>query len=377
MTMKERYDKQNSVDMRKLRKVGDRVYVKLPREKSSQKFPKLHNEWGGPHRVIETSENSALLAHIYDDVEPIRIQHDMLIIIPKEVREAPTQTKTKQVKRRAKQNKSPRTNVVFCRATVDHDGDTSPLGMFFTCSGRTRENGISYQFTCTIKEKKSKDVANVNDDTIGNLRFHTMYGLARLISIYETEKNEKRRIFLMKDEKYKLITIDGMQKAFTLYKKYCDHVFRAIALHDGSRQNLPHDGGTGISIKQLNDLNNEGVSFVKVHTWEEITVKLMTRKALLLLPSGFRSHNAVFESNDDYDICIYKQIPDIADMVKTLVDLDPRAAVVVTPTTNTPIPKQEWMQLSTSIAKVALRGTKVVVAGPRGEKAWEQNRIEK
>ncbi|KIH42792.1 hypothetical protein ANCDUO_27219 [Ancylostoma duodenale] len=35
------------------------------------------------------------------------------------------------------------------------------------------------------------------------------------------------------------------------------------------------------------------------------------------------------------------------------------------------------MRLSTSIAKVALRGTKVgVVAGPRGEKAWEQNRID-
>ncbi|EYC33024.1 hypothetical protein Y032_0002g562 [Ancylostoma ceylanicum] len=130
---------------------------------------------------------------------------------------------------------------------------------------------------------------------------------------------------------------------------------------------------TGIPIEQLNDLNNEGVSFAKVHTWKKITVKLMTRKALLLLPSGFRSHNAVFESNGDYDICIYEKIPD---MVKTLVDHDPRAAVVVTPTTNTPIPKQEWMRLSTSIAKVALRGTKVVVAGPRGEKAWEQNRID-
>ncbi|KIH45387.1 hypothetical protein ANCDUO_24572, partial [Ancylostoma duodenale] len=263
MKMKERYDKQNNVDMRELPKVGDRVYVKLPREKYSQKFPKLHNEWGGPYRVIETSENSALLAHIYDDVEPIRIQHDVLIIIPKEVREAPTQTKTKRVKRRAKQNMSLRTNVVSCRATVDHDGDTSPLGMFFTCSGRTREDGINYQFTCTIKEKKFKDVTNVNDDTIGELRFHTIYERARLISIYETEKNEDRRRFLMKDEKYKLITIDGMQKAFTFYKKYCDHVFRAIALHDGSRLNLPHDGGTGIPTEQLNDLNNEGVSFAK------------------------------------------------------------------------------------------------------------------
>ncbi|KAL6729980.1 hypothetical protein Aduo_000986 [Ancylostoma duodenale] len=100
----------------------------------------------------------------------------------------------------------------------------------------------------------------------------------------------------------------------------------------------------------------------------------MSRKALLLLPNGFRSHDAVFESSGDYDICIYEKIPD---MVKTLVDHDPRAAVVVTPTTNTLIPKQEWMRLSTSIAKVALRGTKVVVvAGPRGEKAWEQNRID-
>ncbi|KIH68987.1 hypothetical protein ANCDUO_00667 [Ancylostoma duodenale] len=293
----------------------------------------------------------------------------MLIIIPKEVKDAPIQTKTKRVRRRAKQ-KSPRTNLI----TVDHDGDTSPLGMFFTCSGRTREEGINYQFACTIRDKRFKDVANVNDDTIGELRFYTIYGLARLISIFETEKNEDRRRFLMKDEKYKLVTTDGMRKAFTFYKKYCDHVIRAIALHDGSRLNLPHDGSTGIPIEQLNDLNNEGVSFAKVHTWEEITVKLMTRKALLLLPNGFRSHDAVFESNGDCEIFIYEKI---SDMMKTLVDHESRTEVVVTPTTNTPIPKQEWMRLSTSIAKVALRGTKVVVvAAPRGEEAWEQNRID-
>lgn len=51
--------------------------------------------------------------------------------------------------------------------------------------------------------------------------------------------------------------------------------------------------------------NNEGVNFAKVHTSEEITVKMMTREALLLLPNGFRSHDIVFEKkNDDYEICI-------------------------------------------------------------------------
>ncbi|VDO83545.1 unnamed protein product [Heligmosomoides polygyrus] len=52
-------------------KVGDRVHMKVPSEKQSSRNPKLANSWEGPYRVIESSDNSALLTFTQDNREPV------------------------------------------------------------------------------------------------------------------------------------------------------------------------------------------------------------------------------------------------------------------------------------------------------------------
>uniref|UniRef100_A0A7I4YKX2 RNA-directed DNA polymerase n=1 Tax=Haemonchus contortus TaxID=6289 RepID=A0A7I4YKX2_HAECO len=83
--MKNSYNSRKKVEGKVFPKLGDRVYVFSPGEKARQTHPKLVNEWAGPFRVIEVSENSALVTRIGENSEPVRIQFDMLRIVPKGV----------------------------------------------------------------------------------------------------------------------------------------------------------------------------------------------------------------------------------------------------------------------------------------------------
>ncbi|EYC34973.1 hypothetical protein Y032_1220g3764 [Ancylostoma ceylanicum] len=80
--MKRTYDKRNKTDVEKHAKVGDRVYLLSPNEKAMSSHPKLACEWAGPFRVLETSQNSALITRIGENSEPVRVQFDMLRIVP-------------------------------------------------------------------------------------------------------------------------------------------------------------------------------------------------------------------------------------------------------------------------------------------------------
>ncbi|VDO76006.1 unnamed protein product [Heligmosomoides polygyrus] len=136
--------------------------------------------------------------------------------------------------------------------------------MFFRCPGRLHdEDEAAYEFSCSIRDKLFIDVAPDAGETIGKLRFNTIFCLARLISIFESERNVDRKRFLMADPSYMFVTVSDVQKAFSFLKHCCDHVFRALSLRDGSLLMLPHDGGTGVPVHQLNELNNEGIRFAK------------------------------------------------------------------------------------------------------------------
>ncbi|EYC05726.1 hypothetical protein Y032_0080g1333 [Ancylostoma ceylanicum] len=368
--MKAAYDKRNNVDARKLPKTGDRVLLKLPRERANKNFPKLCEPWGGPYRVIETSDNSALISNINEKEEPIRIPFDALVVVPNEVEHVQLKSKTKRVKRRQAVSKS-----IYCRATVHGDGDTAPLGLFFCCPGKHEMRGsANYSFSCTVHDKRFKDVVQDAIETIGKIQFHSIYGLARLISIYEQEKNDERRRFLMLDPSYEFLTVSGAQKAFTFFKHCCDHVFRSLACHDGSVLSLPHDGGTGFPVEQLNDVNNEGVKYAKLHSWEDVAVATNPKKVLLILPDAFRTINSVFKARDDVEFSVYSKLSDVS---ATLQRTDARICVFIAPATDVTPPKKEWFRLASSLANAARNGMKIVaVAPPRGDDGYDQNRME-
>ncbi|KAK6018493.1 hypothetical protein OSTOST_15917, partial [Ostertagia ostertagi] len=191
-------------------------------------------------------------------------------------------------------------------------------------------------------------------ETIGEIRFDTIFSLARLISIYESERNDDSRRFLMTDSKFPFITATGSQKAFTFYKHCCDHVFRSLALHDGSLLSLPHDGGTGFPINQLNDLNNEGVKFAKMNSWKEIVAETQRQHTtLLLLPDGFRHVNSAFKPQHNVERKVYYKFYEVSRFLETSSS---NTCIVVGPTLDVTPPKKEWCRFASALAAAARNG---------------------
>ncbi|VDP04883.1 unnamed protein product [Heligmosomoides polygyrus] len=232
--------------------------------------------------------------------------------------------------------------------------DMSALGMFFKCLGRRREAGVDYEFACTVNDMVFKDVVPDADETVGELKLDNAYALARLISIFECERNADRKRLRMRDPSYAFITLSGIEKAFTFYKRYCDYVFRCLALNDGSPIMLPHGGNSEIPIEQLNDLNTQGVKLAISHNWRDVEVKEAMQKILILLLEGFR---AASSANETLELRTYQRFSEIPELVD---HVEPRNIVFVGSTSRNRIHR----------AKV------VVVAPPRGEDSWKVNRLD-
>uniref|UniRef100_A0A7I5E5W1 CCHC-type domain-containing protein n=1 Tax=Haemonchus contortus TaxID=6289 RepID=A0A7I5E5W1_HAECO len=58
--------------------VGERVYMRIPMEKASSTHPKLVNERNGPPRVIDVSDNSAMVTPEAGNVEPLKVHSSLL-----------------------------------------------------------------------------------------------------------------------------------------------------------------------------------------------------------------------------------------------------------------------------------------------------------
>ncbi|EYB97728.1 hypothetical protein Y032_0138g2082 [Ancylostoma ceylanicum] len=98
-SMKKVYDERNKVHKLRNPKVGDRVYVRSPAEKSKSTHPKFVCEWAGPFRVLQTSPNSALVTRIGENAEPQRIQLDMLRVVPNYISDERVDTVTQRGRR--------------------------------------------------------------------------------------------------------------------------------------------------------------------------------------------------------------------------------------------------------------------------------------
>jgi hypothetical protein len=97
--MKRYYDKNKKVDKCVRVAVGDRVFVRLPREKASAAFPKLTIDLSGPFRVLEFSENSVLVHEIGSKKEPIRIPFDEIVRVPEWFDDTPIKVATSRGRR--------------------------------------------------------------------------------------------------------------------------------------------------------------------------------------------------------------------------------------------------------------------------------------
>uniref|UniRef100_A0A7I4XW15 Peptidase A2 domain-containing protein n=1 Tax=Haemonchus contortus TaxID=6289 RepID=A0A7I4XW15_HAECO len=179
-----------------------------------------------------------------------------------------------------------------------------------------------------------------------------------------------------------LIILNGRKEQIPAYVRRsmdhthcCDHVFRSLALHDGSLLSLPHDGGTGFPIDQLNDLNNEGAKFAKINSWTEVVAKAQRQHStLLLLPDRFRQVNTAFKPQHNVGRKVYFEFHEVSRALETMSE---NTLIVVGPTLDVTPPKKQWCRFASGLAAAARNGTRVIVlAPPRGDAAYAQIRIE-
>lgn len=93
--MKREYGKKHHVENKRFPIPGDSVFVRAPSEKGNSEFPKLTNEWDGPYRVEELSENSAKVVRARDK-SMLQIPFEQLRMIKKELENQISETVKKR-----------------------------------------------------------------------------------------------------------------------------------------------------------------------------------------------------------------------------------------------------------------------------------------
>ncbi|KAL6739495.1 hypothetical protein Aduo_012941 [Ancylostoma duodenale] len=277
-------------------------------------------------------------AAIVEKSRPVSIKHDALAIIPHKMND----------------------EVVSAVAQDGQVVDNSALSILHRCSGRRFEDGDPMPYNCTVRQMTFDSVAHVEDAVIANLSFSSIFELARLISIFESEPDLDKKRYQMRNPGHCFVTIAGIEKAFVFFKRHCDHTIRALMAHDGSNVSLTSKAGLNIDITQLNDLTNAGIRFAQAHTWDEVSVKGAVKSTLLLLPFGFRGYGRV------------------GAWPKTLFlrkGMSVGVCIFVSPAMVDSIEETHWVRLSTVFAAQVRQGVKVVaVSGPQGEGTWDTYR---
>lgn len=98
------------------------------------------------------------------------------------------------------------------------------------------------------------------------------------------------------------------------------------------------------------------------------------QKVVLLLPDGFRDVNVVFKKQPMVDRQVYSNLREASERISTS---DAHVCVLCRPTSETAFAKKEWCRLASDLASVARNGVKIiVVAPPRGDAAYYQNRTD-
>lgn len=303
--------------------------------------------------------------------QPVTTSHSQETL-PRLLEDIPDDVLLAYTKRRL-EAREPKRIAVGHRSTPDGH-DTSQLSLFYHCPGSGYDSRLNYNFHCTIRTMTFKDVVPHADQSIADLRFNNVFQLARLLAIFEHERQQDRRRFLMNDLNYNLVTFESVQKAYVFYKDHCAHVFRAIMQHDGSHAQLLHDGNVGIDINQLNDLMNSGIRFAARFSWKDIKIDEAERPVLILLPSGFRKIGDIYQQSQDVIFLVYHGIADIGSLVNGRTA---RACVFVGPTTPNQMEQASWLKACSPLGALVRTGTKLIgVAPPRGEEAWEKHRFD-
>lgn len=177
----------------------------------------------------------------------------------------------------------------------------------------------------------------------------------------------------MRTPSYNFVTISGVEKAYTFFKRHCEHLLKTLLRHDGSNIAIIAKDAVDMELAQLNDLTNTGIRYAMTHSWEEISIEGPKKQTLIMVPNGVRGCARVLRAEDNVTISAYRDLRNAATTVRDHKDVG--VCIFVTPTSEKPYDAAEWQALAMTMTKVARCGGKLLlVSGPRGEQAWEKNR---
>ncbi|EYC07812.1 hypothetical protein Y032_0068g140 [Ancylostoma ceylanicum] len=252
--------------------------------------------------------------------------------------------------------------------------DNSALGLFYVCPGAGKSLGSNDpgDYRCTVRDMTFADVIpEEQDPTIRSLRIHSIFSLARMISIYENKTDVDKKRFLIGSPTHTFVTVSGA-KAYTFFKLNCEHVLKALLVHDGSSFAMAAKENVNIDITQLNDLANAGVRFAQTHVWEDVDIRGPVCKTVLFVPCGLRGYARCIRLEEGVSVIVYDSLKDVITSLRDTTHLS--NCIFLTPTTDKPYDASEWQALSMAVTTVARLGTKLVaVSSPRGEAAVERH----
>ncbi|VDP42038.1 unnamed protein product [Heligmosomoides polygyrus] len=246
--MKRYYDARKGVNQAYSPKVGDRVFVKMPREKTKDKFPKLTYDWEGPYRVLEVSHNSALVTKICGSEEPLRVQHDLLLKCPDEVSDEPVVTNTGRKRRGARvmRGKS-ESNVIGCKAVLTESAYFSTeeeivvpneqhfLHVRFRCMGQqfpetNGRRGFQLSTCCCSRELVVKDLLMAVPSPAAEERIECVLDAARILTLWWGPDSISKKVQWICDRNHLALNIKAVGVACAFFRAKCSYVLLMCGL---------------------------------------------------------------------------------------------------------------------------------------------------
>uniref|UniRef100_A0A7I4YHH5 RNA-directed DNA polymerase n=1 Tax=Haemonchus contortus TaxID=6289 RepID=A0A7I4YHH5_HAECO len=299
-SMKLAYDKRYKTVKSTIFKTGDRVYMKLPSEKGKSRHPKLTTDWSGPFRVIEASTNSALITLIGENKEPLRVQFDHLLKVPREIDDTRLTGKTQRGRRKktvaaiqAMPANSKDLMSRFLYFSTVTSSSTNVRNIDWTCPGEIVVNGQHVACTANAPINSPLPFAPL----LSTLTFRSPYDFARLIAIMtQSHIPEHFRVARMLDSSYDTVTIKSIGFAISFYRAHCIHMTLAtVADARGVTQGyLPRSKSDPYNLPNM---YVDAVKFANENPWTEMSWRLVKpRRTLIVLPEGFQGVLDCFES---------------------------------------------------------------------------------
>ncbi|EYC04907.1 hypothetical protein Y032_0085g1856 [Ancylostoma ceylanicum] len=285
--MKNVYDSRHRVDDDKAPKVGERVFMKLSTERRKGKHPKLTCEWEGPYRVLESSENSALITKIgVDDKSATR---SPLKVSPRSEKEFDVQDEMHFLHGKFRCMGQP------FPVMPDHPGLTPDVGTRCRCSTSIKAMDLIPSLPAPACEHRVENVLEA----------------ARIFAIWNGSGTLAEKIRWIQDPFHRRITARSVALAYSFFKTRCLHVsFFATTIPANAVMRHAQVCGWPYDLTEMFEI---GWRLSGKANWKDIKDSWQSehQKVILIIPEILRRLKFVSSKLKMVDIFYYKEFSEV------------------------------------------------------------------